>query len=80
MTHAAPSEEFSLLCDVVGCHSALSMVSGVPRSEHGWGRMSLYDDRATPVGGLSFSQAQDYDLCPHHLSELLKVLGRADAH
>ncbi len=64
MTNFAPSEEFQLLCDVPGCQAQLSMVADVPRSEHGWGRVSVYDD----------SINNDYDLCPEHYKALKAVL------
>lgn len=64
MTDFAPSEEFQLLCDVPTCPAQLSMVADVPRSEHGWGRLSVYDD----------ATASDYDLCPVHYQAVLGIL------
>lgn len=63
MTDFAPSEEFTLHCDVPGCTAGVSMVSEVARAEHGWGRISLY----AAVGG-------DMDLCPRHLKAVWAVL------
>lgn len=60
----APSEEYSLLCDVPGCTASLSMVSGVAREEHGWGRLSRY------VG----CTVVDYDLCAEHNTAVQEVL------
>jgi hypothetical protein len=62
MTDFAPSEEFALFCDVPGCSGALSMVAGVSRDQHGWGRITVYDDA-------------DYDLCPEHYRQIREVLG-----
>lgn len=63
--HVAPSQEFTLLCDVPGCDAALSMVAGVPREDHGWGRMSFYRE----------NQAIDYDLCLEHSKKVTEALG-----
>lgn len=63
MTNPAPSEEFVLTCDVSGCPAQLSMVSGIPRHVHGWGRLSL--DTHTHY---------DYDLCSKHLRMVQLVL------
>lgn len=65
MTNPAPSEEFVLHCDVAGCPAQLSMVAGVARSEHGWGRVSAYGDD---------NSAQDYDLCTEHHAAMNAVL------
>lgn len=70
--NAAPSEEFVLHCDIPTCPAQLAMVGGVPRSEHGWGRLSLYDD----YHGEGLFGARDYDLCQVHLEEVKRVLGR----
>jgi hypothetical protein len=59
------SEEYTLLCDVPECEAAVAMVSEVARSEHGWGRVSLYTDA---------TDTQDYDLCPQHLKAMRSVL------
>jgi hypothetical protein len=60
----APSEEFTLHCDVPGCQASVSMVADVPRSAHGWGRVSLYED---PL-------VRDYDLCAEHYLQVTGVL------
>jgi len=62
----APSEEYTLLCDVPDCEASVAMVSGVDRSEHRWGRISVY------TNGLTFPD--DYDLCPTHFSAIKDVL------
>lgn len=67
MTDFAPSEEFSLLCDVEGCEAALSMVADVARVEHGWGRVTLYDSTEKLPWG-------DYDLCQQHYRAVQDVL------
>lgn len=64
----APAEEFVLHCDTPDCEASLSMVSGVPRSEHGWGRMSVYLD-----GGI-----RDYDLCTEHWKQLKQHIQLVD--
>lgn len=61
----APSEEYTLLCDVPGCQAGVSMVAEVARAEHDWGRCSVYQ------GVLG---ATDYDLCPQHYKALRAVL------
>lgn len=40
------------------------MVSGVPRSEHGWSRISVYG-----------AKTRDYDLCAVHTNAIGDVLG-----
>ena len=65
MTNPAPSEEAVLHCDIPGCDQQLSMVNGVPRFEHGWGRSTVY------TSGESYT---DYDLCPQHFKALEAVL------
>lgn len=64
MVRSAPSEEFTLHCDIPGCEAALSMVSEVARSEHGWGRITIYHN----VLG-------DYDLCAEHYRQVMDILG-----
>lgn len=64
---AAPSEEAIIYCDVPDCAAQLSMVFGVSRSLHGWGRMSWYDERGT----------HDYDLCSQHAKVIKAVLKRS---
>lgn len=71
MTSAAPSEEIGLLCDIPGCESSLSLISGVDRSEHGWGRITVYQGLS---GGSSFPMTCDYDLCTLHNRALNQVL------
>lgn len=61
----APSEENTLYCDARPCTAAVSMVNGVPREDHGWGRLTLYED-----------PGKDYDLCPWHLKKITEVLGQ----
>ena len=61
----APSEEFVLHCDVLNCMAQVSLVSGVPRSAHDWGRVTVYgEDNA----------AHDYDLCSEHNKAMNDVL------
>ena len=60
-----PSEELGLLCDVCQCDAALSMISGVDRSEHDWGRLSVY---------LPYEGVRDYDLCQEHYNAVTDVL------
>jgi hypothetical protein len=61
----APSEELPLYCDVLICPAVLTMVSGVDRAEHGWGRISVYSG---PYG------QTDWDLCPEHFGAVVAVL------
>ena len=68
----APSEEYVLHCDVPVCPAQLSMVSGVNRSEHGWGRVSAYGGTIEP--DYVVTEVADYDLCPVHYQEVLSVL------
>lgn len=68
----APSEEMVLHCDVPGCEASVSMVSGVPRSEHDWGRLSVYGDGSFGPDTTS----TDYDLCAEHYRAVKDVLGR----
>jgi hypothetical protein len=72
MTDFAPSEEHTLICDVPNCQAALSMVSGVPRSEHGWGRISLYG--GTAAADYVVTEVRDYDLCAGHYKAVMAVL------
>lgn len=65
MTEPAPSEESVLHCDIPGCEQQLSMVNGVPRFEHGWGRTTIYEGA---------QDIKDYDLCPQHFKALTAVL------
>lgn len=67
----APSEEFTLLCDVGDCEASLSMVSEIERSEHRWGRISVYE--ATKAVG--FPVTKDFDLCALHYAAIKEVLG-----
>ena len=68
----APSEEYVLHCDVPTCPAQLSMVAGVNRSEHGWGRISAYGGTITP--DYITTEVSDYDLCSVHYQEVLTVL------
>lgn len=61
----AQSEEFTLHCDIPQCTAQLSMVAGIARSEHNWGRISIYHDQPAP---------QDMDLCPRHYREMLAAI------
>ena len=65
MTNPAPSDEAILHCDIPGCEAQLSMVNGVPRFEHGWGRSTIYSGA---------QETTDYDLCPQHFTALEAVL------
>lgn len=65
MTNPAPSDEAILHCDIPGCEAQLSMVNGVPRFEHGWGRTTVYEGA---------QNIKDYDLCPTHFKALTAVL------
>lgn len=65
MTNPAPSDEAILHCDIPGCEAQLSMVNGVPRFEHGWGRSTVYEGA---------QNVKDYDLCPTHFKALSAVL------
>lgn len=65
----APSEEFILHCDIPGCEAQLSMVAGIPRSEHGWGRCTIH----TPLSS-DWSFGQNYDLCAQHYRGLRDFL------
>jgi hypothetical protein len=60
----APSEEMTLHCDAPQCVASVSLVSGVKRSAHDWGRITLYTDSA----------GTDYDLCPRHHKAVLDGL------
>ena len=44
------------------------MVSGVSRSQHDWGRVSVYQK------GLGLNLAKDYDLCSKHFRNVMNVL------
>lgn len=70
MNPVAPSDEMTLHCDAHDCAASVSMVPGVSREEHGWGRMSIYGKAP-----LAFA---DYDLCPEHLQRTLEVVGALD--
>lgn len=63
----APSEEMILHCDVPGCPSQLSMIAGIPRAEHRWGRVTMYETAPELPWG-------DYDLCSDHFKALQAVL------
>jgi hypothetical protein len=63
----APSEEMQIFCDVPKCDAVLSMVAGVPRSEHGWGRATIYD---------GISDSRNYDLCTDHFLKVLDAIGQ----
>ena len=65
MTNPAPSDEAILHCDIPGCEAQLSMVNGVPRFEHGWGRTTVYEGA---------QNIKDYDLFPTHFKALTAVL------
>ena len=65
MTNPAPSDEAILHCDIPGCDQQLSMVNGVPRFEHGWGRVTVYGEQQVVT---------DYDLCIAHNKALDAVL------
>lgn len=64
--HFAPSEEFVLHCDIPGCQASVSLVGGVARSAHGWGRVSIYADASADTA--------DYDLCSEHYLQVTSVL------
>lgn len=68
MTEYAQTEELQLICDIPYCQSQLSLISGVDRSEHGWGRISVY---ATPTDPYT---VRDYDLCQEHNTQLINLL------
>ena len=65
MTNPTPSDEAILHCDIPGCEAQLSMVNGVPRFEHGWGRSTIYSGA---------QEIKDYDLCVTHFKALDAVL------
>jgi len=61
---SAPSGEMILHCDAPRCTASLSMLAGVPREEHGWGRATFYSP-----GGVA-----DYDLCTTHYRRVMEAL------
>lgn len=62
----AQSEEYAILCDVKGCQASLCMVSGISRSQHDWGRVSVYPEGLGTV--------KDFDLCAPHFRNVMNVL------
>jgi hypothetical protein len=44
-----------LHCDAPGCTAMIELVPDVPRSAHGWGRVTFYDE-----------DPSDLDLCQTH--------------
>lgn len=83
MINPAPSEEFVLHCDVKGCQAQVSMVSGVTRSEHDWGKAIVCLNQPPPtlrdgtpiISGVPLEDWGDYDLCPEHYRGLKDFLG-----
>jgi hypothetical protein len=45
----------------------------VNRSEHGWGRVSVYGGTVNNDGGV-ITEMSDHDLCPAHYQKVLDVL------
>lgn len=84
MNRFAPSEEVVLHCDVPGCQAQLSIVFDVSRSEHDWGRVSVYEDwnhniealatRDKVIGMKLATAVRDYDLCAEHYRGLRAFL------